>query len=86
VQSQRVQEALAVIQGKKESSDGALAVVRNVMRETRDSFKSEFDAWGEGLQKSHQDMCWDVESDYTLGFQYQEFPESRRITRRGYGM
>jgi hypothetical protein len=58
VQSQRVQEALAVIQEKKESPDGALAEVRNVMRETRDSFKSEFDACqGEGPQKSYQDMC-----------------------------
>jgi len=67
VQLQRVQEALALMQEKEETSDGALAVVRKVMKETRDSFKSEFDAWGEGLRKSHQDMCRDVENNYALG-------------------
>jgi kinesin family protein 11 len=67
-QLQRVQEVLEVIQGKETVSTEALGVVCTVMKETHESIKNGFGAWADGLKKTCDAMCGEVEASEATGF------------------
>jgi kinesin family protein 11 len=67
-QLQRVQEALGVIQAKDGADSEALGVVQSVLKETHETFKSGFGAWGESSRKSCEGMCKEAELAGVGGF------------------
>jgi kinesin family protein 11 len=67
-QLQRVQNCAQDIRGKDETSNEAITAIQALVKETQETFKNGFVAWSEGVKKSNESLCNELEKNSEAGF------------------